>query len=533
MLRVLIADDEKKIGLLVKNLVQWEELGLEFLGIVQDGLEAYEIIMKKAPDIVITDIRMPSLSGLEMIEKVTEAGLSVHFIVISGYRYFEYAQTALKYGVRDYLLKPIDEDELNKILAKVCEDEKKNRGLQKHVKALEANLQNSKHILHRELMERAFEHQKVQNMDTVEKEREDLGIGLFQAVGIKVDREILDSRNEEQENLICSKLAEMVNDSLKPAVLDLVISIRKGMWILVLMNFTDESRKMVRENLTNFFYKTKNYIGGFENYEVTMGISPETRAFSQINMILEMAGEAVRCRIFEGSGISISSYSENRNRSVKGQEIIEKYSDEMEKYIQIFQCDKLSRLIRDMFYEADQNQIMACEYYQMIQSLGILYCQKISNLFHQNMEEFLLLWKENIESLNTVSAMKRYVIEKIKKHLSALEKHQTELERKPILDTIEYVKNNYGQKILLEEMAEKIGFNPNYFSEVFKKETGKNFSTYLLEVRMDAAKDFLRNNSETIYKIASKVGYKDSKYFSQQFTKVVGIKPTEYRRLYF
>lgn len=395
MLRVLIADDEKKIGLLVKNLVQWEELGLEFLGIVQDGLQAYEIIMKKEPDIVITDIRMPSLSGLEMIEKVTEAGLSVHFIVISGYRYFEYAQTALKYGVRDYLLKPIDEDELNKILAKVCEDEEKKRGLQKRVKSLEANLQNSKHILHRELMERAFEQQKIRNVDTVEKE--DLEIGLFQAVSIKVDRENLDFRNEEQENLICSKLAEMVNDSLKPVVSDLVISIRKGMWILVLMNFTDESREIVRENLTNTFYKIKNYIGGFENYEVTMGISPETKEFSQINMILEMAGEAVRCRIFEGSGISISSYSENRNRSVKGQEIIAKYSDEIEKYIQIFQCDKLSGLIRDMFYEADQNKIMACEYYELIQSLGILYCQKISDLFHQNMEEFLFLWKENIE----------------------------------------------------------------------------------------------------------------------------------------
>ena len=110
MLKVLIADDEKKVGLLVKNLIRWEELQLEFMDIVQDGQAAYEVIMDKRPDIVITDIRMPSLSGLDMIKKVTESSLPVHFIVISGYRYFEYAQTALKFGVKDYLLKPIEED---------------------------------------------------------------------------------------------------------------------------------------------------------------------------------------------------------------------------------------------------------------------------------------------------------------------------------------------------------------------------------------------------------------------------------------
>ena len=123
MLSVLIADDEKKVGLLIKNLIEWERLGLNFLGLVQDGQSAYDIILREHPDIVITDIRMPKLTGLEMIEKVSMSGIKVHFIVVSGYRYFEYAQRALKYGVKDYLLKPIDETELNKILEKVYAEE--------------------------------------------------------------------------------------------------------------------------------------------------------------------------------------------------------------------------------------------------------------------------------------------------------------------------------------------------------------------------------------------------------------------------
>ena len=124
MQRVLIADDEHKVGLLIKRLIEWEPLELECVGLVRDGETAYERIVEEKPDIVITDIRMPGMSGLELIEKVTGMGLRPHFIVISGYKYFEYAQQAIKYGVEDYLLKPVDETELNEILRKICETER-------------------------------------------------------------------------------------------------------------------------------------------------------------------------------------------------------------------------------------------------------------------------------------------------------------------------------------------------------------------------------------------------------------------------
>lgn len=534
MLKVLIADDERKVGLLVKNLIEWEELGLEFMDIVQDGQTAYEVIMAEKPDIVITDIRMPSLTGLEMIQKVTESGLQVHFIVISGYRYFEYAQSALKYGVKDYLLKPIDEDELNKILKKVCEEEEKARGLQQHVKNLEKNLENSKHMLHRELMERVFEQQEKQDTDITDNAHQEYtGNGLFQAVGIKVDRDLKISRNKEQEALIINKLTDMIGETIQPHVIDLVVSAKRHMWILVLLNFREEDQEEISALLNQVFYSMKNYIGSFENYEITMGQSSYTAEFSKINLILEMAREAVRCRIFEGCGICIRTYSENRNKNVKGQEIVKNNKEAMGKYIQVFRVDDLDRIIRSCFAEAEQEKAMACEFFELAYSLLGTYCAQVSELFHEDMTTELERWKEEAANSRNVSTMKKLVLDTLKNHLKYLEQKQADLERKPILDTIEYVKNNYGQKILLEDVAEKFGFHPNYFSEIFKKETGKNFSVYLLEVRMEAAKKLLRDSSDNIYEIASQVGYKDSKFFSQQFTKTVGIKPTEYRRLYF
>ena len=112
-------------------------------------------------------------------------------------------------------------------------------------------------------------------------------------------------------------------------------------------------------------------------------------------------------------------------------------------------------------------------------------------------------------------------------------KSSRERERKPVLEAAAYIKEHYGEKLSLEELSEKSGFNMNYFSELFKKETGKNFTAYVAEVRMEEAKRLLRDTNDAVYEIAEKVGYKDTKFFSQQFAKIVGIKPAEYRKLYY
>ena len=116
MLRVVLADDENKVILLLQKLIDWESLGYEIVGTANDGLRALELVREEQPDLLITDIRMPGYSGIELIQRAKELQPNLHFIVISGYRKFEYAQNALKYGVEDYLLKPIKQDELTGIL---------------------------------------------------------------------------------------------------------------------------------------------------------------------------------------------------------------------------------------------------------------------------------------------------------------------------------------------------------------------------------------------------------------------------------
>ena len=120
-MRVILADDEQKVCQLIYDLVHWEDYGMTVVGMAYNGLDTLDLIKKQRPDLVITDIKMPGCDGLELIRRVKDLQEKMDFIIISGYRFFEYAQNAIKYGVSDYLLKPIKQEELINTLKKMQE----------------------------------------------------------------------------------------------------------------------------------------------------------------------------------------------------------------------------------------------------------------------------------------------------------------------------------------------------------------------------------------------------------------------------
>ena len=124
-LKVVIADDEERICQLIQALINWDSLEMEITGMAHNGIEAFDVVQKVCPDILITDIRMPGLSGLELIEKVKAACPEVEIIIISGYAHFEYAQQAIRFGVGHYLLKPINKAELTETLEKLKRSEER------------------------------------------------------------------------------------------------------------------------------------------------------------------------------------------------------------------------------------------------------------------------------------------------------------------------------------------------------------------------------------------------------------------------
>lgn len=143
MLKVIIADDEPKVNLLLQKIVDWEKLGYQIAGTANDGERALQLIEEEKPDVLMTDIRMPGVDGMELIRRAKELRPDLVFIVVSGYRQFEYAQTALKYGVTDYLLKPVNAEELTQLLIRIREEEEKKRRLDNWTASVDRQLREN------------------------------------------------------------------------------------------------------------------------------------------------------------------------------------------------------------------------------------------------------------------------------------------------------------------------------------------------------------------------------------------------------
>ena len=122
MLKLVIADDERIIRETISTIIDWKQYDIELVGLCKNGLEAYDMILDESPDIVLTDIRMPGMDGLELIQRISQTDLNTQFIILSGYGEFEYAKTAMKYGVRHYLLKPCSEVQILESIQDIAQD---------------------------------------------------------------------------------------------------------------------------------------------------------------------------------------------------------------------------------------------------------------------------------------------------------------------------------------------------------------------------------------------------------------------------
>ena len=192
MLKVIIADDEPKVNLLLQKIVDWETLGYQIAGTANDGERALQLIEEEKPDVLMTDIRMPGVDGMELIRRAKEKRPDLVFIVVSGYRQFEYAQTALKYGVTDYLLKPVNAEELTQLLIRIREEEEKKKRLDTWTASVDRQLRENEWKKREQLVDNLREYaQENRELNGYESLNQEYGCdfheGTYQVIIIKPD----------------------------------------------------------------------------------------------------------------------------------------------------------------------------------------------------------------------------------------------------------------------------------------------------------------------------------------------------------
>lgn len=540
MLKVLIADDEQLICRMLTKMIDWEKEGLELLDCVYNGRDVLDAIENKRPDIVITDICMPCMDGLQIVEKAKEKGIHIDFIIMSGYKNFEYAHTALNLGVKHYLLKPINKNELNEILRRIvaerktiCESEerierlveKANNGTKKIRKHFLNNvIRNNRYT--RSLMEDGKENEELNEEPLNCEFQQDSFIALF----TKIDAE---NPNYDMKSLL-DEVNYLIEKNLQLYDWEYINSyVNSG--VITIINYPKAEYIELEAVCEKLFSQCRLEMDKFSGFYVTLGVGETKERISEVQDSIRESVEAIQCRLKKGVNRLIMP-EELKYREIKIADIFTENDR-----------NNLAKTIESLDYNAYNQYFM--EMYTRIKEYPKYSPTVIFELIDQLKEQIIEIWNENdideticnefekeiqyVMDFNIKEDMMIYsVSEDIRIYFTRVYQENQNKSKMPIRIAKKYIQENFDSPITLEEVAEAISLSPAYLSTLFKKEIGIKFSDYLISCRMEKAKQLLKESGESMQIIAEQVGYSDAKYFSKTFFKTVGLKPSEYRKLY-
>ena len=531
MLKVLIADDEKMICSLISQLLDWNALGYEIVGMAYTGVDAYEMIRKEQPDVIISDIRMPGYDGIELIKRTKEAGIEAEFVMISGFKQFEYAQNAMKYGVKYYLLKPIEEDKLQEI-AEEIKDAILSRKQHDHYRnQLELEIQETRDKMKKRFLTSMLfgeqESRKIADCNSINQEYStSFKEGVFQAVFIKVDT---DRGEEESIGSMIEKL-EKYTDILGD-VCEEHITTEMHSGIITLVNYKFEQEALVRKKIEEMYEEIKKYIDRFEGFSVVLGVGRKMDHFLESNLCLKTAIDAIkyRIRISNTNIIYLEPYDIDKIVTEgKKQAYLSKVVSGDIRGAQ--EC--LAATLREIRYSGGSySPILFFDILIAYVDLLTDYCKQ-QDLYSEEYERNLKKWNVSTDNIRSEKMLLAVTEELIRETLEYAAEEKKSKDIKPIREIKKYIEENYMEEISLGQLAELVDMNASYLSSVFKKETGMTYSEYLILCRVKQASRLLVETNLSIGEIAHQSGYQDARYFSKQFSKQVGLKPSEYRKLY-
>jgi len=536
MFKILIVDDEALICEFIQGIIDWAKLEMVYAGCATDGLEAFELIKSKQPDLVITDIRMPGLTGLSLIEKVKKEKIDCAFIVISGYQDFEYVKSAFNLGVENYILKPIDEKELEKTLIRTRQsiNTKKTQVInQKQADQLRENYQQTSEFVRKKII-----------CDILLKKDTETGLlDLNQRFGCTFAEDTLNvvliaidvsnglGLHDSQYKAMNTWLEESIGQEIKPLCHECQTLKLEGRTAL-LLNYAHEQWAQIKKGLEHIIERIKKeQFSFFLNLTVGVG-SGEGK---NISALYEEASHALDCRITIGSNRIIYD-GDCRFRKYDIYQII---TVEWEnRFCNAVDTGNLSG-IRDYFYEAmeklfAEEGVDPEEYFRLYRVIVDIFRQESRRIFYDVFEEKKLvqLAEKGLLESYTPELLKTNLFKLVSDMLKDCSMGQGTREKWPVLKAKKYVEEHYAKKVSVKEVADLLYLNPDYFSSFFKKEVGIGFSEYVMQYRMAVARQLIRKGEYSITQIAEMVGYPEPKHFSKVFRKTVGVSPAGYKRLH-
>lgn len=529
MIRVIIADDEKKICQLLKVLVDWEALGFEILAMVHDGESLLALVESLRPEVVITDIQMPGMSGLELLHAIREKEWDIDVIIISGYREFDYVRESLKDGASDYLLKPLSKEALNEALQKVKERRKESRESREYVETIERQLkgysEELKHNIIRDLTEG-----KCKSISERELE-ERYGFvrrnGAVFIATIKYDmQELLPQKTMET---VSKKLRQIIEKEAKKSGNTTVIDGNKNRCYLII---DSASLEAAEDYLFHVISESKDYLSNWHDSHVSIGlVRVEDDDWAAA---LERSEDIVYDQLFRGCD-RVLFYKEKQPGGTGFTPDAED-TEELRVALTSLSEDRLKRVVEKMLNDAwvKGEEIQSGQ--TVVNGVRSVY-RTIADACEQIYPEALDKekwkdWEILIELCGTLRSIRQLFELETDRLFETLTEYKQQRGKQPVRQIKSIIEEHYNEDLSLDDIAQTCGMSPAYISKLFKKELGINLMQYINNVRLEHAKKMLAESNDTITQIAEAVGFRDEKYFLRVFKKEVGLTTSEYRHLH-
>ncbi|MDO4649664.1 MAG: response regulator [Eubacteriales bacterium] len=520
MYRLVIVDDEQTIRNGMCHYIDWNSLGFEVVADFEDGKETLEYIKDHPVDVIMTDIEMAEVTGIELARHVWENHLPQKVVILSGYREFEYARKAIEYNVEHYLLKPIRLDELNEVFGKI----KGELDKQQKEKQEKSNREKELQEILPELQEQFWTALLVGGLPYNEKvlhKKALLGLDFdadLPCAVVNVQMEIQESasQNYYQQRDNRYNLLNNIFASGSREFQFYPVYISADTLKVVVTNNEPIQREDFEKRLGAVLEEKKNAVAVLLTLKIEMQVED---IFANLS---EMAKKCstLQMHVKEESGEKVLLESQDQERLQQKYRLVMELIDDSD-------FEGLEEIIENLFFEFRKFPL------SVLQKILVDLFSMLSRKFMKMGDD---LWKavsgrvdyQRILKAADVAEEKKVCLEMMQEINQIVKGHQNQVSRNVIDRTVIYMKEHFGEDISLEVLADSYYLNPTYFSRMFRQYMGVTFTDYLVELRMKEAKRLLLLGKFKVYEVSQKVGYKSDKYFCRVFKQYTGQSPTEF-----
>lgn len=534
-MKVFLVEDEYIVREGIKNNIDWEKNGYDFCGEASDGELAFPMISEKRPDIVITDIRMPFMDGIELSRMIKEEYPEIKIIILSGHEEFEYAKAAIQIGVEEYLLKPINGDELLQVVNRVAQ------------KIKEEN--ESRETLQEGEGDENFEYAKRQLLSSLIDDNASLSDAMEQGKKIHLNLMaqcynimMLKLQRKNKEQGFSQRILELyktMEDTLKEQDGQSIMFDRAPEGKVIL--FMGSGEEEIRRNMDVFAGQFREILPEYEDVTYFGSVGVPVMRLRELGESYEAASHGFSYRFLTEPNQIVDNHTvfdQARNEkkfscSIGSVDIQNLDKQKIESFLKGGEMDEIQFFVEEYMKntgDAGKNSMIFRQYIVMDMFFAAShFLTQITDGREQLGEPF-----ESPEQMQKIvsdlEATVVYIKELFTKVMQVRDAQTTEHNSDVVENAKKYISENYhDEELTLNTVAHEVNVSPNHLSAMFSQKTGQTFVKYLTDVRMHRAKELLKCTSKRSNEICEEVGYRDPHYFSHLFKKNVGCSPIQYR----